>query len=388
MPPRPLRVLFDDSLAANPAGTGTFVRGLLGALRQTEGLEVRVSEFRTKSVASIDLARKAPARRLLNAAAHLRYFGVDLPARARRAGCDVIFSPTSLGPLRGRTPAVITVHDLSPLQYPATHHWISRAYLLAMLRVQLHRSAAVCTVSNAVRGEILARFPGLSADRVRVVPDAPDPALLGAAPAPMTGVDPPFFLMVGTIEPRKNHATVLRAFAAYLEQTPGARELLVLAGSRGWLYEPVFRTIAALGLEPRVRAVGRVEAGQLRWLYPNARALLFPSLYEGFGIPVVEAFALGCPVIAARIPSVVEVAGTGTATLLDPLDVPAWTRAMARAASAPPDDGMMAAARQRGESFSWEASARALRDVLVETAASSGPARSSPAPATSGSPGS
>jgi glycosyltransferase involved in cell wall biosynthesis len=386
MPPRILRVLYDGSLALNPAGTGTFVRGLLDALRRTDGIEVTVSSFRTTSVASIDVPHKTPARRLLNAVAHLRYFAVDLPARARQAGCDLIFSPSSLGPLRGRTPAVITVHDLAPLQYAATLHWMSRAYLQSMLRIQLRRSAAVCTVSTAVRGEILTRFPSLDPARVHVIPDAPDPALLTAAPVPVAGVEAPFFLMVGTIEPRKNHETVLRAFAAHLERTPAAPEQLVLAGSPGWLYRPVFSLITTLGLESRVRSVGRVDPGQLRWLYQQSRGLLFPSFYEGFGIPVLEAFALGCPVIAARIPAVLEVAGTGTARLLDPMDVPAWTQAIASAAVAR-DDKIIAAARERAASFSWEASARVLRDVLLETAAAGGSARPRRAPAPSESPG-
>jgi glycosyltransferase involved in cell wall biosynthesis len=121
-------------------------------------------------------------------------------------------------------------------------------------------------------------------------------------------------------------------------------------------------------LEARVRRVGRVDAGRLQWLYRQARALLFPSLYEGFGIPVVEAFALSCPVIAAAIPSVREVAGDGTATLLDPLDVEAWAKAIQVAASTPPDAGRVAAARARAEAFTWIGSAQTLREALLAVA--------------------
>src|ERR1700731_2197058 len=155
MPTRVLRVLYDDSLAPNPAGSGTVARGLLAALERTEGVDVVVSEFGRASVASIDVGRKTPARRLLNAVGHLRYFGLELPARARKSACDVIFSPSSLGPLRGTTPAVITIHDLSPLRYASSFHWVSRTYLQGMLRWQLRRSAAVCTGTQAVRGELL-----------------------------------------------------------------------------------------------------------------------------------------------------------------------------------------------------------------------------------------
>ena len=365
MPARVLRVLYDDSLAQNPAGTGTVARGLLGALQRTDGVEIVVSEFGRASVASIDVGRKTPARRALNAVAHLRYFGVELPARARKAGCDVIFSPSSLGPLRGTTPAVITIHDLSPLRYASTFDVVNRTYLQGMLRWQLRRSAAISTGTQAVRGELLERFRRLRPDRVYVVPDAPDPALLGATPTAVAGIDGEFFLMVGTIEPRKNHVTAIRAFAEYLSRQPETKISLVIAGSPGWLYQPVLDTIRSLGLESRVLRLGRVDEGRLHWLYRHARALLFPSLYEGFGIPPLEAFALSCPVIASRIPAVVEVAGDATATLLEPDDVPGWARALAAAASSPPDADRMARARERARQYTWEVSAQTLRDALL-----------------------
>jgi glycosyltransferase involved in cell wall biosynthesis len=368
MPARIVKVLYDDSLAANPAGTGTFTRSLLQALQKTAGVEVVTTRLASASLTSVDLGRKPAGRRVLSAIGHLRYFALDLPSRAQRSGCDVIYSPSGLGPLRGRIPAVMTVHDLTPLRFPETVDRLSRTYLRAMLRLQLRRSAAVCTVSHAIATELRERFPSLDPARVHLVPDAPDPALMGATPTPVEQANAPFFLMVGTIEPRKNHITAIRAFARYLEQRPDAPELLVVAGSPGWLYQPVLDEIARLGVEARVRRVGRVDAGRLHWLYRHARALLFPSLYEGFGIPVVEAFALTCPVIAAAIPSVWEVAGEGTAALLDPLDVEAWAKAIGVAASTPPDGGRLGAARIRAQAFTWEASAQALRDALLAVA--------------------
>jgi glycosyltransferase involved in cell wall biosynthesis len=365
MSSRVLKILYDDSLAANPAGTGTFTRGLLAGLRQTDGIEVVTSRFGSASFGSVDIGGRRAPQRLRNAVEHLRYFGAVLPARARAGNCDVIFSPTSLGPLRGRTPAVVTVHDLTLWRYPETVDWLSRAYLRVMLRTQVRRSAALCTVSRAVRAELLARFPGLTPDRVHVVPDAPDPDLLRATPQLVDGVVRPFFLMVGTIEPRKNHLTAIRAFATYLQRHPQNAAQLVIAGSPGWLYQPVIDQIEALGLPSRVRRLGHVDLGRLSWLYRNARALLFPSIYEGFGIPVVEAFALGCPVIAAKTAAVSEVAGEGTSILLPALDVDRWAQAIERAAVDSPNPGMLARARDRAAGFSWDASAKALHPALL-----------------------
>ena len=367
MAARVVKVLYDDSLAANPAGTGTVVRSLLPALQRTPGVEVVVARMASTSLASVDVTRKR-TRRFLRAFGHLRYFALDLPAQAKTSGCDVIYSPSGLGPLRGRIPAVITVYDLTTERFPETVDRLSRAYLRGMLRRQVRRSAAVCTGTHVIADELRERFPSLDPGQVHVIPYAPDPALMEAPPTPVGQADAPFFLMVGTIEPRKNHITAIRAFAHYLQGHPDAPDLLVIAGSPGWLYQPVLDEIGRLGLEARVRRVGRVDAGGLQWLYRHARGLLFPSLYEGFGIPVIEAFALGCPVIAAAIPSVIEVAGDGTATLLDPLDVDAWANALRLTVTAPPDAARLAAARVRAQAFSWEASAQALRDALLAVA--------------------
>ena len=220
-----MKVLYDDSLAANPAGSGTVTRGLLGALQKSEGIEVIVSRFASPSVASIDQRRKSALGRLRSAAKHLAYFVWQLPARARQTRCDVIFSPSGLGPLFSRIPAVVTVHDLTLLRYPGTVHWLSRIYLQSMLRIQVRRAAAVCTGTDAVAAELRSRFPALQADRVHVVPDAPDPEVLAATPVPVDELDGlQFFLMVGTIEPRKNHLTAIRAFARYLDEHPDAPE--------------------------------------------------------------------------------------------------------------------------------------------------------------------
>lgn len=358
-----MRILYDDSLAWNPAGTGTFVRGLRSALEDRPDIEIVRSRSSLDGTSELDVAGKQLGGRLGRAGYHLRHYMFDLPAQARAHGCDAIFCPTSLGPLRGRVPSLITVFDLSPLTLSGSMDRISGQYIRAMLSAGLKRSAGVCTISNAVAAEIRERFPQLRGP-VTVAYPGPNPDLIDAIPSPAEIPDAPFVLMVGTLEPRKNHVTVIRALAAHVARRPTSTLRLVLAGSAGWLYEPLLHTITQLGLESRVSRLGKVEPGVLKWLYQHAAALMFPSLYEGFGLPVLEAFALGCPVVAARIGSVVEIADGESAMLLEPTDVPAWASALDRIDSRDLPKAMVDAGRRRAGRFTWAGCAESVVTLM------------------------
>jgi glycosyltransferase involved in cell wall biosynthesis len=358
-----MRILYDDSLAMNPAGTGTFVRGLLAGLRARSDVEIVAGRSRLDGAPNLDVRDKRLGGRLGRAWYHLRHYLHDLPDNAQRLECDAIYCPTSLGPLRGRVPSFITLFDLSPLTHAATIDQISGRYIRAMLRVGLNRSAGVSTISQAVAAEIRQRFPHLHG-AVAVAYPGPNLDLIEAAAAAPEIPEAPFLLMVGTLEPRKNHLTIVRALADHVRRRPTSPLRLVLAGSPGWLYDPVLAAIEQLGLQSRVSRLGKVDAGVLKWLYQKAAALVFPSLYEGFGLPVVEAFALGCPVVAARIDSVVEIAQEDSAVLLEPTDVPAWASALdtIEARRLPP--GMVDAARQRAQDFTWPRCAESVVTLI------------------------
>jgi glycosyltransferase involved in cell wall biosynthesis len=358
-----MRMLYDDSLARNPAGTGTFVRGLRSGLHARTDIELVTVRSSLDGASDLDVPGKRLGGRLGRAGAHLRHYLVDLPGQARAQRCDAIFCPTSLGPLRGRIPSFITLFDLSPLTHSATMDRVSGQYIRAMLGAGLKRSAGVCTISRAVADEIGARYPSLQG-RIAVAYPGPNGELIDAVPSAPDLPDAPFLLMVGTLEPRKNHLTIVRALHDHVRRRPGSPLRLVLAGSAGWLYQPVLDAIGELGLESRVVRLGKVEPGVLKWLYQHAAALLFPSLYEGFGLPVLEAFALGCPVVAARIGSVVEIADGDAAVLLEPTGVPAWAAALdsIEAGALPP--GMVEAARQRAQRFTWAGCADAVVTLI------------------------
>jgi glycosyltransferase involved in cell wall biosynthesis len=355
IPARRLRVLYDASLASNPAGTGTYVRGLRAGLRARSDIELITTSFESEAAATLDSRQKTPVGRLQSSLRHLAYYVHALPGRAQALDCDLVYCPSSLVPLRGRTPYVMTVFDLTPLRYSSTQDWLSRQYVAGMMRAGIGRAAGIGTISNAVAAELRDRFAQATPERLSVCYPGPNPELLQADPVPVTLPDRPFVLMVGTVEPRKNHVTALRALAEHRRRRPGSDLMLVAAGSAGWQYGPVLETIDILGLRDHVVRLGTVEPSSLKWLYQRARALLFPSLYEGFGLPVLEALYLECPVIAADIPSVAEITGA-TATLLPALDVAAWAGAL----DSPVDHGRRAgvqAGLERARSFSWEACA-------------------------------
>lgn len=368
---RPLRVLFDTSLAGNPAGTGTYVRGLYAALQARPEIEVVAASLGSTAVKTVDTRAKGAARRGLNSLHHLIYYLQTLPIQARRLDCQVIYCPSSLAPLRGSTPLLTTVFDLTPLRFAATQDWLSRQYVAGMLRIGVRRAAGVCTISRAVGTEIEARFPRVTSARIHVVYPGPNPGLLQATPVRPDLPDRPYVLMVGTVEPRKNHLTALRAFAEHRRQSPGSSLMLVVAGSAGWHYEPVMRAITDLGLSSHVVRLGGLPASALQWLYRNARGLLFPSLYEGFGLPVLEAMTLGCPVVAARIPSVIEIVGED-GTLLEPMDVAGWAAAIRRLDREAADGRRVAAAADRASRFSWQAAGAAAAAAIQAVA---GPGR-------------
>ncbi len=364
----PLRILYENTLARNPAGTGVFVRGLLNGLRLLPDVEIVTADAGIRSTADLNVGQRSFTGRLRNALGHFRYYLDALPRQARSVDCDVILCPTSLGPLRGRVPSVVTLYDLAPMVVPETLDWISRKYVRTMFAIGVAKARCICTISQAVGREILKHYQKLTPERVFVAYPGPNPDLLQADPQPAREIEGAFVLMVGTLEPRKNHITALRALADHVRRQPTSELRLVLAGSLGWRYGPILQAIDELGLTPRVIRLGAIDVSVLKWLYLQAQALLFPSLYEGFGIPVLEAFSLGCPVIAARIPPVTELAGSGAALLLDPTDIQAWAAAIDAVAAGGLDGSLRSAGLARSSRFTWEACAREVLAAAREAA--------------------
>jgi glycosyltransferase involved in cell wall biosynthesis len=241
-----------------------------------------------------------------------RWWTVGLPSYIRRHPLALFHGTNYEVPLREHCPAVVTIHDLSLLVHSSTHpaRAVRRARLL--LPLMARKARLIITPSEFVRNEVCEHLK-IRPEKVFATPLAPRSMF---TPMPMTetvetrrrlGIDGEFLLYVGTIEPRKNLSTLLKAFEEVL-RTTDLRPQLVIAGKVGWKVNDVLAQARELAIQDhdRLRLVGFVSDEDLRALYSSCSAFIYPSIYEGFGLPPLEAMACGAPVIASLVPSIKE----------------------------------------------------------------------------------
>jgi len=304
-----------------------------------------------------------------------------MPLRARLARAEVFHGPAHSLPLtRLGIPGVVTINDLAIYEHPdwfPDRQWLSTRVLVPR---SVRSARIVVCPSEATRRSLQGRFR-TPPDRCRVIPLGVDPVFGATVPPSEQArlrqslrLPDRFILQVGTVSPRKNFVGTLRALAAIpaTERVP-----LVVAGEFGWKFEPVLRAVHDLDLTRWVRFLGHVRSGDLPALYQLASLFVFPSLDEGFGLPILEAFAAGTPVVAADAGAIPEVAGDA-AWLVPAEDVAAFASAMQRLLT----DGERRAhlaeqGRRRAAGFTWRATAQAYITVYREAAG-----RPSPAPST------
>ncbi len=315
------------------------------------------------------------ARATLLTPPHHRLERWALPVELLARRLDVLHCPDFIAPCLRPCPAVVTIHDLAFLHYPDILDENARRYY-AQVRASAHHADAVIAVSEATRRDI-SELLELDPHRVDVVYEAAAPVFnpLDIPPGdsrtfqqsldqgpPITLRAHSFGLFVSTLEPRKNLPMLLRALRICHNRRADKDYRLVVAGGRGWHDEPIFQAVCDLRLDESVSFVGGVTQADLVWLYNACRFYANPSLYEGFGLPVVEALACGAPSLVADTSSLPEVAGTA-ALMLPPHDEEAWANAIE-------DVWYTAALRhdlaQRGplqaQRFSWQ---RAAQETLA-----------------------
>ena len=272
--------------------------------------------------------------------------------------------------------AVATVYDLAPVLFPSFFPSKGRLFYRAALTLGVRRLGRIMVSSQCIKNDLVTR---LSVDprRVKVVSWGVDPRFepaqgpqRKAALKRRYGLRDGFILYVGTLEPRKNLVRLIGAYRRLREE--GLRQELVIAGGRGWLCEDVFEAADHDGLREHVRFTGRVDEEELLALYQSADVFAYPSLYEGFGLPVLEAMACGVPVVCSDRSSLPEVAADA-ALLVDPSDESALAAALARALH---DEGlrrqMIGRGLRRAQEFTWERVARDFLSVYREVAAGEG----------------
>jgi glycosyltransferase involved in cell wall biosynthesis len=289
---------------------------------------------------------------------------------------DLLFVPAHVLPLIHPPLSLVTVHDLGYLHFPHAHPLLQRIYLDLSTRWNARAAAHILADSEATRSDLIARYR-TPPEKVTVAYPGYDEALAPAREPGVIaevkaryGVVGDYFLHIGTLQPRKNLSQLITALSSPELEDLFPKPTLVLAGRRGWLYENLFAQVRRLGLEDRVLFPGYVHDADKAALLSGALAFLFPSLYEGFGLPVLEAQACGCPVICSATSSLPEVAGEA-ALLVDPLDTDAWTAAMARLAS---DSNLRTELVKRGyvnlQRFSWRCCAQTVLEVMESLVAS------------------
>jgi glycosyltransferase involved in cell wall biosynthesis len=260
------------------------------------------------------------------------------------------------------------VHDLSFVRAPETATPVLKAYLDKVVPRSVWRATHVLADSQATKDDLVALY-GTPPNKVTVLLGGVNPEF-----KPVTDMntrravrqryqipDNPYIFSIGTVQPRKNYARLIEALAALGQE--GGDVHVVIAGGRGWLDGPIYQSVEKFGLGERVHFTGFVRDEDLPALYAEARCLAYPSLYEGIGLPVLEAMACGIPVVTSNISSMPEVAGDA-ALLIDPYDVDALADALRRLLT---DETLRSDLIRRGSDqaahFTWEGAAQQLRDV-------------------------
>ncbi len=350
-----------SSAVHSKAGLGRYARNLVDELRPLLGEQLHLFQN--------DVGRAAP----LPGWEEYPVAGVRLGYKPWRAavcagqvvhwpmdrlipGATLFHATEHLLPPFAHVPTVLTVHDLVFEHYPQHHKVLNYLYLQAMMPLYCQRASAIIAISEATKADLIALY-GVDAGKITVIPEAaaahfgPQSPELVAAVRRRYSLPERYILAVGTIEPRKNLSRLADACGPLI--TEGTIDGLVLVGQKGWLYEGLFRHLAELPWRKQIILPGFVAEDDLPAVYSGATVTVQPSLYEGFGLPMLEAMASGSPVCASSTSSLPEVGGEA-ARYFDPLDTEGMTDTLRTVAGdAALRDSMRSLGLARAARFSW-----------------------------------
>ena len=372
----PMRIALDYTAGIRQgAGVGQYVRSLVDAMlaQDANNKYTLITSGRPTKERSFPTADNVRGRSVFIPDRYLNIlwyrWRVPLYANYFTGPADIYHGlDFGLPPLRGKMHKIVTVYDLAFLAHPETAVPSLAAYLKKVVPEAVAAADAVAAISHATK-QTLIEYYKAPEEKITVIPCgvAPhfrritDPALLEATRRKFE-LERPLVLSVGTLEPRKNHLGLIKAFYE-VQKSKESSAMLALAGGQGWLYEETQRMVTELKLENKVRFLGRVSELELITLYSLADVFAFPSFFEGFGIPPLEAMACGAPVITSNTSSLPEVAGDA-AILVDPHDTHAIADAITRVLE---DEQLREELRQKGylqaQRYTWSRSAGKMLSV-------------------------
>lgn len=371
-----MRICIDASPAVHHrAGLGRYTQELVTALMTIDTENEYVAFYNRPSEAQVDpplgclphLATNLPNKPWRMSVLLAQF--MHLPQDRLFPGVDLFHATDHLLPRLSQVKSVFTLHDLVFRFYPETHMPLNRWFLTLMMPRFLQAADAVIAVSECTKRDAI-RLYGVDESKIRVIYEGVNPCFRLAPSEAISAVrqnhnlPEHFILSVGTIEPRKNLNTLLAAYRALRHR--GAEFKLVIVGKKGWLYQGFFRRLRELGLEDEVIFPGFVPDDDLPALYSAADLFVFPSLYEGFGLPLLEAMACGTPVVTSDVSSLPEIVGDAAITV-DPHKAEELAEAILRIL----EDPVLRVRLQnkglaRAKIFSWEDTAKKTLEIYED----------------------
>ncbi len=284
-----------------------------------------------------------------------------LPPALKQHKVDLLHALAFVSPWASRIPTVLTIYDLSFIHYPELFRPFNRWYLGTFTRMSARRAQAIIAISDSTRNDVILAF-GVPSQRVHTVYCGTDDVFHPIPPAQIAAfraekhLPERFIFRLGTIEPRKNVEGVIRAYAAWRQRDPAA-PLLVIGGGKGWYYRQIFKLVETLGMRQSIQFPGYIPQNELPLWYNAADMFVYPSHFEGFGLPVLEAMACGIPVITSDSSSLPEVAGDA-AILVSPTDIDGLSHAMEKVfTDAELAHSLTAKGLRQASKFRWEKTA-------------------------------
>lgn len=364
-----MRIAIDITASRiNQAGTSVYINNLIGSMQKLPvGHELCLLE--------VGHSRDMSQPKTLKARLNTLYRDViwthsKLPVLVKKMNCDLLHMPANIIPIIPPHHTIVTIHDTIVIQLPKKFTLWHRNYTHIMMAIAARRAKRIITVSQQSKNDII-KYLNTMPEKVQVIYIAASPIFQPIPSEQIAEVQrkynlDQFILTVGSIEPRKNLTRLITAFAQL--RAHGYPGLLVHVGPKGWLCEDIENLVSQLQLKPYVRFLGYAPIQDLVALYNAAHMFVYPSLYEGFGLPVLEAMACGCPVITSNISSLPEIAGDA-ALLVDPYNIELLCESMYRVwQDSTLTHNLIQKGFQRASQFSWERCARETLSVYEQVA--------------------